>query len=221
MVLLSYFLLLLAPNAFAEEQYRYLDIDVPVKIEVAQIYDNYMQELYNATNKAFKSYKFNNFGMKFGDWDASVLCLINKDGVIEKFFLQSGQVAKEYTLIDGEYIETKDRTKTSEYYFNAYFTNDLLPHPIRKKAYFKYRFEFYDHIKYFIVNDMPVIPFPDGIQHDKLYVRLDLNYVPLDPVRYIYGKILFRQEPGHVYFCGPGDPIHKYPPIWCFDIIRN
>lgn len=219
LVLLSYFLLFLAPNAFAEEEYRYLDLDIPLKVEVVQIYDNYMQELYDATNKAFKNYKFNNFGMKFGFWDASVSCLINKDGIIEKFFLQYGEVAKQYTLIHGEYLETDDRSTASEYYFNAYFNSDLLPHPIRKKAYFKYRFEYFDHIKNFIINDMPVIPFPEGIQHDKLRVRMHLYYVPFDPVRYYYGKLSLRDE--HLYSSGRGDPKHNIPPAWTFDILRN
>lgn len=201
----------------------------PMSEEKIAIYDNYVMELYEATKIAYKNYKFNKWPMKFGFWEASASIRINKNGVIESYFLQTN-LSKEYTLIDGKYVETEDLNKRPGCVDTSLFysTYDRLPHPIRIKTHLKYRAEFHELIRYFIENEIPTKPFPKEFIHDQIGIHLEIYYFPLDGIRYHGTKLKWKKlDKKYGTICTPvriptqNGYISPKPTWWGFSLIKN
>lgn len=187
----------------------------PIEESQTASYNKYTEDLYNAIYKSFKDIKFDKFIMKFGYWEAKANLYINKNGVIEEFLLGTDAGGHAYSLQDNEYV------LLDKYFYRSYFeyTDNPLLHPIREKVTTEYRYDFTDTIKDFIINDIPAIPFYDGMQRDHIHVYLELYYIPLDIRKYRKTK----KEDGISlktlnYIRVEGKPL---PPIWKFQITRN
>ena len=187
-------LIFFSTSIFAGEEEKiysydaYYDNPIMLTKKEADTYEEYAKEIVNFLTQKFKDTPMPKKIMKFGQWDADVSCHINKDGTIEKFFLQSNTESKVYTLIDKQYVMTKDINKTynRKDMSQVYFTYDFFYHPIRKKVSLKYQQEFSDHVKNFLIQNSQLPPFPQDIKHKQLIYRITFRYIPLDTLKY-YG----------------------------------
>ncbi len=187
-ILLTFSLLFSNTSVLAQDKIipEYTEENMPrLTEENINFYYDYATDIYNFLNNHYQKAKIPKKLMKFGQWYVTVSGIVNKDGIIDEIFVQSKTESRVYTLINNQYVMTKDINKTynRKDMSQVYFTEDFFYHPIRKKVSLKYQQEFSDFIKEFIFKNSQLPPFPKELVHDKLRFCFKFEYEPLDPIK--------------------------------------